>query len=129
MTGKPARILLERCVDPVDGFGLQHFLKAHGIPVSLSDNPLRLALGDIPFTDAAAELYLENPAQEAEARALIERYRSGFVGAWGPAWTCRHCGEVHEPQFWACWRCGTPRRRRPSRPRAGSGCAKGKRRT
>ena len=24
----------------------------------------------------------------------------------GPSWTCSHCGEVLEPQFTQCWRCG-----------------------
>lgn len=26
-----------------------------------------------------------------------------------PSWTCRRCGQTIEPQFTACWNCGTER--------------------
>jgi hypothetical protein len=100
---------LDRVTDQVEGFALQHFLDAHGIPVTLYQSPLAYALGDIPFSEAAASLYLEDPSRLEEALRLIERYRSGYLGVRGAAWTCTHCGENHEPQFGACWRCGTLR--------------------
>ena len=105
----PRRILLERVTDAVEAFSLQHFLDAQGIPVSLYQSPLAFALGDIPFQEAAASLYLEDPSRLEEAQRLIARYRSGYLGVRGAAWTCTHCGETHEPQFGACWRCGTLR--------------------
>jgi hypothetical protein len=120
MTAIPKRpVLLDRITDVVEAFALRAFLDAQGIPVHLSERPLAMALGEIPFFEAAAELVLDDPARLAEARELIERYRSGYVGVRGTAWRCEHCGERHEPQFGACWRCGTMRPRGPRfrRPR------------
>jgi hypothetical protein len=102
-------VLLERFTNAVQAFSLVHFLSAQGLPVTLRDRPLRLALGEIPFLEAASELYLEDPARLDEARTLIERFRSGYLGVRGTAWTCPSCGEAHEPQFAACWRCGASR--------------------
>ncbi len=30
-------------------------------------------------------------------------------------WTCSNCGEQHEAQFAACWRCSTPNPAQPER--------------
>ena len=102
-------VLLERFTNSVQAFSLVHFLSAQGLPVTLRDRPLRLALGEIPFLEAASELYLDDPERLDEARTLIERFRSGYLGVRGTAWTCPSCGEQHEPQFAACWRCGASR--------------------
>jgi hypothetical protein len=99
-------VLLERVTDAVQAFSLVHFLTAEGLPVRLRERALRLALGEIPFLEAASELYLDDPSRLDEARALIARYRSGYLGPRGAAWVCATCGESHEPQFGACWRCG-----------------------
>ena len=115
----PHAVLLERFTNSVQAFSLVHFLSAQGLPVTLRDRPLRLALGEIPFLEAASELYLEDPDRLDEARALIARFRSGFLGVRGAAWTCPTCGESHEPQFAECWRCGTPRDGYPSALKAG----------
>jgi uncharacterized OB-fold protein len=47
-----------------------------------------------------------NPEQEAQAQALLDQARHPPTG---PAWRCKHCGELHEPQFAQCWRCGKDR--------------------
>ena len=108
------RVLLERVTGSIEAFSLVHFLSAQGFPVRLHERPLKLALGEIPFLEAASELYLEDPSRLDEARALIARYRSGYLGVRGTAWTCPGCGEHHEPQFGACWRCGVMRGEKPS---------------
>lgn len=116
MTARPnGPILLDRVTDAVEAFALLHFLDAQGIPVHLRERPLAMALGEIPFAEAAAELYLDDPELLDEARRLIERYRSGYAGTFGRPWTCHTCGETHEPQFGACWRCGRLRLKSPSR--------------
>jgi hypothetical protein len=106
---RPRPVLLERVTDSIEAFSLVHFLSAQGFPVHLTERPLKLALGEIPFLEAASELYLDDPSRLEEARALIGRYRSGYLGVRGTAWTCAGCGEHHEPQFGACWRCGAVR--------------------
>jgi len=105
----PRPVLLERFINSVQAFSVVHFLSAEGVPVTLKERPLKLALGEIPFLEAASELYLDDPSRLEEARSLIQRYRSGYLGVRGTAWTCPTCGEQHEPQFGACWRCGTQR--------------------
>ncbi len=99
-------ILLERITSPVDAFALYHYLSAHGLPVRLWERPLRTALGEIPFLEAASELYLEDAECLDEARRLLRRYRTGPEGVRGAMWTCPQCGETHEPEFSACWKCG-----------------------
>ncbi|MCZ6473376.1 MAG: DUF2007 domain-containing protein [SAR324 cluster bacterium] len=105
----PARVLLEKLLDRVEAFALVHYLDAHGIPVSLSEPPLRSALGEIPFLETAAELFLDDPSRWNDARALIDRYRSGASAVRGTVWTCPDCGERHEPEFGECWSCGRVR--------------------
>jgi hypothetical protein len=104
-----ARILLEKLLDKVEAFALLHYLDAHGVPVSLSEPPLRSAMGEIPFLETATELYLHDPACLAEARELIERFRRGPQGVRGSIWKCPGCGESHEPEFGTCWNCGANR--------------------
>ena len=102
----PSRILLEKLLDRVQAFALVHYLDAHGIAVTLAEPPLRAALGEIPFLETAAELFLDDPDQWDEAQALIRRYREGPEPVRGAIWLCPGCGETHEPEFGSCWNCG-----------------------
>ena len=103
------RILLEKLLDRVEAFALVHYLDAHGIPVTLSEPPLRAALGEIPFLETSAELFLLDHSHLEEARALIRRYREGPAAVRGSIWRCEGCGETHEPEFGDCWNCGALR--------------------
>jgi hypothetical protein len=105
MTGQQ-RILLERELDPVRAFALVHYLDAQGIPVSLAEAPLRGAMGEIPFQEIPAEIYLEDPALLAEARRLIAAFRAGPGPVRGTVWRCASCEELHDPEFGSCWKCG-----------------------
>ena len=101
------RILLERELDPVRAFALVHFLDAQGIPVTLAEAPLRGAMGEIPFQEIPAEIYLEDPERLPEARRLVAAFRAGPGPVRGTVWRCPSCGELHEPEFGSCWKCGT----------------------
>lgn len=105
----PGRVLLEKFLDRMTAYTVYHFLNAHGMPVSIADRPLQGALGEIPFVEIPTELYLDDPERLEEARALIERYRRAPQGVRGATWQCPVCEEVHEPEFGACWNCGTTR--------------------
>jgi hypothetical protein len=63
------------------------------------------ALGEIPADQCAPELWLVDERDEALARRILAAARSGPPPGALP-WTCRACGEMLEPQFTACWRCG-----------------------
>jgi hypothetical protein len=102
-------ILLEELLDPIQAFALRHYLIAHGVACRLPEQPLRSALGEIPFLEVPSRLYLDDPAQLDDARALIRRFRQRPGGVRGVVWSCAHCGERHEPEFGQCWNCGNLR--------------------
>lgn len=102
-------ILLEKILKPVEAFSLSRFLDSQGMPVYLAESPSRWAVGEIPFLEVASELYLADPDFLEECLRLIKRFRAGLPGVRGAVWQCGPCGEVHEPQFGACWNCGGAR--------------------
>ena len=85
----PSRLVLEKFLHRLDAYALYHYLDAHGLPVSISDPPLRAALGEIPFVEVVTEVWLEDPATLPQARKLMERRDKGLQGVRGAAWTCR----------------------------------------
>lgn len=61
------------------------------------------AIGELPVDAAAPQLWLEDPRDEARARAALEDFRA--QGA-GPTRRCPACGEENPPAFELCWACG-----------------------
>jgi len=45
-------------------------------------------------------------SEAARAEAVL---RGAFSSKSGPLWACASCGELSEPQFTQCWRCGRDR--------------------
>ena len=105
----PNAILLETLTDRVQAFALYHFLDARGFLVHLEETPLQGVLGEIPFLETGARLYLLEPTHEPQARAAIADYYARPAGIRGTLWECPGCGETHEPEFSSCWQCGQMR--------------------
>lgn len=61
------------------------------------------AIGELPVDAAAPQLWLEDPRDEARARAIIEEFHSAPPGA--PK-RCPACGEENPGSFDLCWSCG-----------------------
>ena len=101
----PNNILLEKLIDRVQAFALYHFLDSQGFPVHLEETPLQGVLGEIPFLETGAKLYLLDPTLETEARQALQRYYAAPEGVRGALWKCDQCGETHEPEFASCWKC------------------------
>lgn len=80
-------------------------LRAAGIACELRNTALAGAIGDIPFLDAAPQVWVA-AAEAARARQLLDEAARPPAGV---AWSCARCGEVSEPQFGSCWNCGTLR--------------------
>jgi hypothetical protein len=91
--------------NPVIGQHWVNVLAAAGIACELHNRYLNGALGEIPADQCAPELWLVDERDEALARRILAAARSGPPPGALP-WTCRACGEMLEPQFTACWRCG-----------------------
>lgn len=66
----------------------------------------RGALGEIPFTHAFPEIWIEREADFERARALVTQHESQRAA--GPARRCQQCGEDNPSTFEICWRCGAP---------------------
>jgi len=62
----------------------------------------------IPSPPFQAELWVENEADYAAAKALVGEWLNP-THATGGSWTCSNCGEELGSQFNKCWKCGTQR--------------------
>ena len=80
----------------------RNLLLTAGIQSELRNQYLAGALGDLPMFETWPQLYVDDADEQVALRALA---RATAVPS-GPSWTCEHCGEVLEPQFTSCWRCG-----------------------
>jgi citrate lyase beta subunit len=58
--------------------------------------------GEIPPDQALPELWLDDDAQHAAARQLLQALQNPPHRRWA----CRGCGELVEGPFDTCWRCG-----------------------
>jgi Putative prokaryotic signal transducing protein len=81
----------------------RNVLLTAGIHSELRNQYLAGALGDLPMLETWPQLYVEDADEQAALRALA-RAASALPGT---PWTCEVCGEVLEPQFTSCWRCGS----------------------
>lgn len=97
----------------------QHHAEAHLVSALLQARGIQAEVrGEALFTTleapavipgAAPEVWIADPTREAEARELVRLHVKGlaFPEGAGPAWQCPACGETHEAQFTACWKCDT----------------------
>ncbi len=81
----------------------RNVLLTAGIQSELRNQYLAGALGDLPMLETWPQLYVEDGDEQAALRALAR----AAAAPTGVAWTCELCGEVLEPQFTNCWRCGS----------------------
>lgn len=78
-------------------------LSADGIRARLQNAHAQSALGEIPFTHAYPEVWIERPGDIERARALIAAYETAGAAA---QVRCRQCGEDNPANFDTCWNCG-----------------------
>jgi len=83
----------------------RNILMSAGIECEIRQVFLSGGAGELPPTECWPELWIKDDAREDDALALI--HDSGQVVT-GPHWHCP-CGEILEPQFSVCWRCGRSR--------------------
>ena len=74
-----------------------------GIQSELRNQYLAGALGDLPMLETWPQLFVDDADETAALRALAR----ADAEPRGASWTCETCGEVLEPQFTSCWRCGS----------------------
>lgn len=98
--------LLTRCDQTLQAAHIANALRAAGIACEVRNTTLSSAIGDIPFLECAPQVWIAHDLDEARARMLLRELMQPVSG---PTWRCAQCGEELEPQFGACWACGSPR--------------------
>ena len=86
---------------------LKNLLEAEGIRCHIRNELLSRLAGEIPFTECAPELWLQDGRDLDRANQVVADCSRSAIAA--PPWQCPGCGEVLEGQFSACWHCGTLR--------------------
>ena len=61
--------------------------------------------GELPLDAALPQLWVEDPADAARARSLIEAFARAGVPT--GVVRCPKCGEENPASFDLCWKCGT----------------------
>lgn len=84
----------------------QQVLQDAGIACDVRNQFLGGAVGELPADQVAPQLWLRDAGDEDRARALLAELRQPRNL---PNWTCPHCAERLEGQFFQCWSCGTTR--------------------
>jgi hypothetical protein len=86
---------------------IRHMLEMNGIECEIRGEFRSGGAGEIPATEAWPELWVIDPAQAAEAIAIVEdALKEAGGGDTGTPWRCVTCGESVEAQFATCWNCG-----------------------
>jgi len=80
-------------------------LEQAGIRCMIKNQRTSGLAGEIPFVEVFPEVWVLNDQDYAGARQLIEDTTASVRSSQGH-WTCPQCGERHENQFGACWKCG-----------------------
>jgi hypothetical protein len=80
-------------------------LEQAGIPCTIKNQRSSSLAGEIPFTEIFPELWVIQNEDYDRARHVLEE---GLVllASSQDTWICAGCGERHESQFAACWKCG-----------------------
>ncbi len=78
-------------------------LSHSGIPASVQRQYLGGVAGELPPDQCLPEVWIDDNAQEAEAREFLHHLR--FVPQ--RRWTCV-CGELVDGGFEQCWNCQAP---------------------
>jgi hypothetical protein len=81
----------------------RNILLSAGIQSELRNQYLAGAAGDLPMLETWPQLFVEDGDEALALKALAAAAQAPA----GPNWSCPECGEVLEPQFTQCWRCGS----------------------
>lgn len=81
-----------------------HLLEDAGIESHIFNENAQGGVGELPFTHAYPEIWLEHEDDEDKARIIIKKYESSSVSS--GVIECAHCKEENPDNFTVCWSCG-----------------------
>ena len=93
--------------DPAMAHLVRHALDQRGIAAVVRGERLGPAVGEVPWVESWAEVWVGDGARLEEALAVVAGATAG--SAEGEPWPCPACGEEVEGAFGACWSCGAER--------------------
>lgn len=82
----------------------KNLLISEGIDAFIRNEHLGSIMGEVPFQDVWAELWVTDDLDYDRALQLIDN----SIKEESPSanWSCKKCGTENEGQFAACWKCG-----------------------
>lgn len=83
----------------------KNILSSEGIACHIRNEHLNQIYGEMPFTEAWPELWVDRDIDYDRAKQLIDA--TIIDESPKKPWRCKQCGEDNEGQFAACWSCGT----------------------
>jgi|SRR6185369_5502418 len=87
---------------------LRNMLESAGIKCILRNEISSGLSPEIPMAESMPELWIEDDQRLSEALQIKAEFLSPSTAV-GNDWRCQKCGEICEPQFTSCWKCGTTR--------------------
>lgn len=87
---------------------LRQMLEGAGIACILRNEISAGLSPDVPMSEGTPELWIQDDDRLAEALRIKADFQSP-AKVIGKAWQCLKCGEMCEPQFTSCWKCGALR--------------------
>ena len=84
---------------------LRALLEQAGVAAHVLNQNAQGGVGEIPFTHAWPELWIERARDADRARAVVHEWEHA---AQRPDTRCAACDESNPGSFELCWHCGTP---------------------
>lgn len=88
-----------------EAYLLLHSLQAENIAARVFNENAQGGVGELPFTHAYPEVWIERPEDEPRARQLVREFESDSKSDGSK--TCSDCGEINPSNFELCWRCAS----------------------
>jgi len=91
---------------------LRNMLESAGIACILRNEISAGLAPEVPMAEGTPELWIQDDHRLAEALQIKADFQSSPTVV-GKDWQCQKCGEMSEPQFSSCWKCGATRSEQP----------------
>jgi hypothetical protein len=87
-----------------EAYLLLHQLEQAGVAARVLNEHAYGAMGELPFTQAYPEVWIDRDGELVRAEKVLEAFRSRPPVH--ESVTCRFCGEHNPVSFELCWHCG-----------------------
>lgn len=89
-----------------EAYLIRDMLAEVGVRTHILNENAQGGVGEIPFTQAYPEIWIERKDDLERARRVIAKYESRSPS--NDYVDCARCGEQNPENFETCWHCGVP---------------------